>query len=59
MRDSGSANYLDGVLSQFSVHTRDGDGEKLRAFAFSLADAVLIAGAFEVTPNVPVKGRDK
>lgn len=50
VRDAGSANYLDGVLAQFSVHTRNGATEKLRAFCFSRADAVLIAGAFE-SPN--------
>ena len=48
VRDAGSANYLDGILAQFSVHTKDGAGEKLRAFCFSRADAVLIADAFEL-----------
>lgn len=55
VRDAGSANYLDGVQAQFSVHTRDGEGEKLRAFCFSRADAILIAGAF-VTHNAEVTG---
>lgn len=56
VRDAGSANYLDGILSQYSVHTMEGGVERTRAFAFTLADAVLIAGAFEVTPNTKLTG---
>lgn len=46
VRDAGGAYYLDGVMAQFTVHTMDGDGGKLRAYCFSLADAVRLASAF-------------